>query len=140
MPRGRDAASREAVQFRFAPLLAHGGRRTNEEVLASSDVLFHGRAEEFLASTLPRRRCGGASVAELPGAAPPHRPPPQGCSSGGTSLPGGYEWARFEHFALTVGYVLFFLMHITQVIRAGWGNFAAMVCGYELTHDSTPES
>lgn len=59
-----------------------------------------------------------------------------------TSLLGGYEWARFEHFALTVGYVLFFLMHITQVIRAGWGNFAAMVCGYELTTKmcSMPES
>lgn len=49
-----------------------------------------------------------------------------------TALLGGYEWARFEHFALTVGYVLFFLMHITQVIRAGWNNFRAMVCGYEL--------
>jgi len=52
-----------------------------------------------------------------------------------TSLCGGYEWARAEHFALTVGYVLFFLMHITQVIRAGWNNFRAMVCGYELTHE-----
>jgi thiosulfate reductase cytochrome b subunit len=49
-----------------------------------------------------------------------------------TSLLGGYEWARFEHFALTVGYVLFFVIHITQVIRAGWNNFRAMVTGYEL--------
>ncbi len=49
-----------------------------------------------------------------------------------TSVLGGYEWARFEHFALTVGYVLFFLIHITQVIRAGWNNFRAMICGYEL--------
>ena len=40
-----------------------------------------------------------------------------------TSLLGGYELARIEHFALTVGYVLFFLVHITQVIRAGWNNF-----------------
>ena len=54
-----------------------------------------------------------------------------------TSVMGGYEWARFEHFALTVGYVLFFLMHIAQVIRAGWGNFAAMVCGYELATDES---
>lgn len=49
-----------------------------------------------------------------------------------TALLGGYEWARLMHFALTLGYVLFFLLHITQVIRAGWNNFRAMVCGYEL--------
>lgn len=49
-----------------------------------------------------------------------------------TSLLGGYEAARFEHFALTIGYVLFFLVHITQVIRSGWNNFRAMVCGYEV--------
>jgi thiosulfate reductase cytochrome b subunit len=49
-----------------------------------------------------------------------------------TTLLGGYEWARWEHFWLTVGYVLFFLVHITQVIRAGWNNFRAMVTGYEL--------
>ena len=49
------------------------------------------------------------------------------------NLLGGYQWARFEHFALTVGYVLFFLVHIAQVIRAGWNNFRAMVTGYELT-------
>src|SRR5262249_6898685 len=36
-----------------------------------------------------------------------------------TSLLGGYEWAREEHFALTIGYVLFFFIHIAQVIRAG---------------------
>lgn len=49
-----------------------------------------------------------------------------------TTLLGGYEWARAEHFALTVGYVLFFLVHITQVIKAGWNNFRAMVTGFEL--------
>jgi thiosulfate reductase cytochrome b subunit len=49
-----------------------------------------------------------------------------------TWLLGGYERARWEHFWLTVGYVLFFLIHITQVIRAGWNNFRAMVTGYEL--------
>jgi thiosulfate reductase cytochrome b subunit len=49
-----------------------------------------------------------------------------------TSLLGGYEWARGEHFALTVGYVLFFVVHILQVIRAGWNNFRAMVTGCEL--------
>jgi len=49
-----------------------------------------------------------------------------------TSLLGGYAWARGEHFALTIGYVLFFVIHISQVIRAGWNNFRAMVTGYEL--------
>jgi len=48
------------------------------------------------------------------------------------NLLGGYQWARAEHFALMVGYVLFFLVHITQVLRAGWNNFRAMVTGYEL--------
>jgi thiosulfate reductase cytochrome b subunit len=49
-----------------------------------------------------------------------------------TNLLGGYSWARAEHFALTIGYVLFFVIHITQVMRAGWNNFRAMVTGYEL--------
>lgn len=52
-----------------------------------------------------------------------------------TTLCGGYEWARAEHFALTLGYVLFFVIHITQVMRAGWKNFRAMVCGYEIVPD-----
>ena len=49
-----------------------------------------------------------------------------------TALLGGYEMARWEHFWLTVGYLLFFCVHITQVIRAGWNNFRAMVTGYEV--------
>jgi thiosulfate reductase cytochrome b subunit len=49
-----------------------------------------------------------------------------------TWLLGGYEWARFWHFALVIGYVLFFLVHITQVARAGWNNFRAMVAGFEV--------
>ena len=49
-----------------------------------------------------------------------------------TSLLGGYEMARWEHFWLTIGYVLFFLIHVAQVIRAGWNNFRAMVTGYEV--------
>src|SRR5260370_2451653 len=48
-----------------------------------------------------------------------------------TSL-GGYSSARAEHFMLTIVYVLFFVVHITQVIRAGWNNFRAMATGYEL--------
>jgi len=49
-----------------------------------------------------------------------------------TNLFGGYEWARWLHFWLTVGYVVFFLIHITQVIKAGWNNFRAMVTGYQV--------
>ena len=49
-----------------------------------------------------------------------------------TALLGGYMAARFEHFLLALGYVLFFVIHVAQVIRAGWNNFRAMVSGYEL--------
>jgi thiosulfate reductase cytochrome b subunit len=49
-----------------------------------------------------------------------------------TALFGGYTWTRGLHFALTIGYVLFFLIHIVQVIKAGWNNFRAMVTGFEL--------
>ncbi len=44
---------------------------------------------------------------------------------------GGYEWARWEHFWLTIGYLGFFLIHVAQVARAGWNNFRSMVAGYE---------
>ncbi len=55
-----------------------------------------------------------------------------------TTLLGGYKAARFEHFCLALGYVVFFGIHIVQVIRAGWNNFRAMVSGYELV--STEEA
>jgi thiosulfate reductase cytochrome b subunit len=53
---------------------------------------------------------------------------------------GGYRFARILHFALTIGYVLFFLIHIFQVICAGWNNFRAMVTGFEVrkTKDDMP--
>jgi thiosulfate reductase cytochrome b subunit len=49
-----------------------------------------------------------------------------------TALFGGYEFARLIHFALTMGYLAFFVVHIAQVVRAGWNNFQSMVTGYEL--------
>lgn len=49
-----------------------------------------------------------------------------------TAMFGGYPAARFFHFWLTVGYVVFFAVHIAQVIRAGWNNFRAMVIGVEV--------
>jgi len=48
------------------------------------------------------------------------------------ALCGGYELARIIHFALTIGYVLFFLVHVVQVIIAGWNNFRGMVAGFEV--------
>lgn len=55
-----------------------------------------------------------------------------------TGLLGSYEMARWEHFWLTIGYVLFFVIHISQVIRAGWNNFRAMVTGYEVVELEEP--
>jgi thiosulfate reductase cytochrome b subunit len=56
-----------------------------------------------------------------------------------TSALGGYRFARGEHFILTIGYVLFFFVHIMQVIRAGWNNFRAMVTGFEVKKDKIPQ-
>lgn len=52
-----------------------------------------------------------------------------------TSLLGGYEAARLEHFVVMILFILFFVVHILQVIRAGWNNFRAMVAGYEIQND-----
>lgn len=49
-----------------------------------------------------------------------------------TGALGGYQCARWEHFWLTMGYLGFFVIHLGQVVRAGWANFRAMVCGYDL--------
>ena len=45
---------------------------------------------------------------------------------------GGYEWARAEHFIITILFCLFFLVHVIQVILAGWNNFRAMITGFEV--------
>jgi thiosulfate reductase cytochrome b subunit len=56
---------------------------------------------------------------------------------------GGYESARIIHFILTIGYCLFFVLHILQVIRAGWKNFRSMITGFEVVNeipaDSSPD-
>jgi len=49
-----------------------------------------------------------------------------------TTLLGGYEMARWEHFWLTMGFCAFFAVHVGQVILAGWNNFRSMVSGYEI--------
>jgi thiosulfate reductase cytochrome b subunit len=49
-----------------------------------------------------------------------------------TWLCGGYHFARILHFALTAGYVLFFVVHVVQVILAGWNNFRSVIAGFEV--------
>jgi thiosulfate reductase cytochrome b subunit len=48
------------------------------------------------------------------------------------SLFGGYQAARAIHFGLTMGYVAFFVLHVVQVVRAGWNQFRSMIIGYEV--------
>jgi len=57
-----------------------------------------------------------------------------------TALLGGYEWARWEHFWLMIGFVLFFVVHVAQVILAGWGNFRSMITGYDIVDTGEPEA
>ncbi|MCR6638393.1 MAG: cytochrome b/b6 domain-containing protein [Sporocytophaga sp.] len=49
-----------------------------------------------------------------------------------TSFLGGYQTARLIHFFLALSYVFFFVIHVIQVIRAGWNNFRAMISGIEV--------
>jgi thiosulfate reductase cytochrome b subunit len=55
-----------------------------------------------------------------------------------TSLLGGYEWARWEHFWLMVLFVMFFGVHVFQVAMAGWANFRSMITGYDVVNAETP--
>jgi thiosulfate reductase cytochrome b subunit len=55
-----------------------------------------------------------------------------------TWLCGGYHLARIWHFVLTIGYVLFFVVHIIQVILAGWKNFSSMISGFEVVNKQKP--
>jgi thiosulfate reductase cytochrome b subunit len=55
------------------------------------------------------------------------------------SLLGGYEWARIEHFVLTILFTLFFIVHIVQVIIAGWNNFRGMLAGFEVVKEVKSE-
>jgi len=55
-----------------------------------------------------------------------------------TWLCGGYHFARILHFVLTLGYVFFFVIHIVQVILAGWSNFSSVISGFEVVNE-TPQ-
>ncbi|MFD2144363.1 cytochrome b/b6 domain-containing protein [Mucilaginibacter antarcticus] len=52
-------------------------------------------------------------------------------------LCGGYHLTRVLHFALTLGYVFFFVIHIVQVTLAGWKNFSSAVTGFEVIDDNS---
>lgn len=49
-----------------------------------------------------------------------------------TAMFGGYKSARLIHFIVTMSFLAFFVVHIVQVFRAGFGNFWSMITGYEL--------
>ena len=49
-----------------------------------------------------------------------------------TAMFGGYQSARLIHFIVTMSFVAFFVVHILQVARAGFGNFWSMVTGFQL--------
>lgn len=49
-----------------------------------------------------------------------------------TKLLGGYQAARLQHFLIMCGFVIFIIIHIIQVLRAGWNNLRAMIAGYEI--------
>ncbi len=55
-----------------------------------------------------------------------------------TNLMGGYQFARMLHFILMIGFLLFFVVHVMQVARAGWNNFRGMVTGKELAPVEDP--
>ncbi len=55
-----------------------------------------------------------------------------------TSLLGGYGMARWLHFWLTIGFCAFFVVHVIQVVLAGWNNFRAMISGYEIRPAAEP--
>jgi thiosulfate reductase cytochrome b subunit len=58
-----------------------------------------------------------------------------------TALFFGYENARWVHFWTTIMLCGFFLVHVAQVVRAGWNNFRSMVTGYALEYrQRTPKS
>jgi thiosulfate reductase cytochrome b subunit len=48
------------------------------------------------------------------------------------ALLGGYKAARLEHFVVMILFILFFVVHISQVVKAGWPNFRAMITGFDI--------
>lgn len=52
-----------------------------------------------------------------------------------TALFGGYQSARWIHFWITGLFVAFIVVHVLQVIRAGWNTFRAMITGKEVVEE-----
>lgn len=55
-------------------------------------------------------------------------------------LCGGYTVARYIHLYITLALVLFFIIHLLQVLRAGWNPFRAMITGIEVVTDDEKNS
>ncbi len=55
-----------------------------------------------------------------------------------TTMLGGYEMARWLHFWLTIAFLGFFVIHVVQVMMAGWNNFRSMVSGFEIQRVEAP--
>ncbi len=55
-----------------------------------------------------------------------------------TTILGGYEMARWLHFWITMGFLGFFVIHVGQVMLAGWNNFRSMVSGLEVQRNEAP--
>jgi thiosulfate reductase cytochrome b subunit len=55
-----------------------------------------------------------------------------------TTLLGGYEMARWLHFWVTMSFLGFFVVHVAQVVLAGWNNFRSMVSGREIQSVDVP--
>ncbi|MEZ5228846.1 MAG: cytochrome b/b6 domain-containing protein [Acidimicrobiales bacterium] len=51
---------------------------------------------------------------------------------------GGYQGARLVHFTVTIAMLVFFAVHVLQVLRSGWGNFRSMVTGYAIEKGEAP--
>lgn len=59
-----------------------------------------------------------------------------------TTLLGGYLFAKWIHFWTTMAICAFILIHVYQVIRAGWPTFRAMISGFDVFEpgpEPTPE-
>jgi thiosulfate reductase cytochrome b subunit len=48
------------------------------------------------------------------------------------ALLGGYPAVMVEHFCMAAGYVVFIVIHLLQVVRAGWNVFRSMVTGFHI--------
>ena len=55
-----------------------------------------------------------------------------------TSAMGGFEMARWLHFWTTMGFLGFFVIHVVQVMLAGWNNFRSIVSGFEVQRVEAP--